>query len=74
MTASANVELVRSLYEAWARGDFSRQSWMHPEIEWTIVDGPSAGHWRGVEGSEAAVFGGRSATSAIAFPERIHCS
>jgi hypothetical protein len=31
--ASANVELVRSIFEAWERGDFSSVEWAHPEIE-----------------------------------------
>ena len=46
---SANLDLVRSLYAAWERGNFSWRGWMHPEIEWTIAGGPTAGRWRGVE-------------------------
>jgi ketosteroid isomerase-like protein len=45
---SANVELVRSMYAAWERGDYSSSAWAHPEIEWTIADGPDPGTWRGV--------------------------
>jgi ketosteroid isomerase-like protein len=47
---SANVELVRSLYADWERGDYSSSEWAHPEIEWVIADGPDPGTWRGVAG------------------------
>ncbi len=29
-----NVEIVRSIYAAWERGDYSSTEWAHPEIEW----------------------------------------
>jgi ketosteroid isomerase-like protein len=52
--ASANVELVRSLYAAWNRGDFEATfEWAHPEIEFVIVDGPSPARWVGVTGMAA---------------------
>jgi ketosteroid isomerase-like protein len=48
--ASANVELVRSMFTAWERGDFSSSEWAHAEIEWVIADGPSPGTWTGQGG------------------------
>jgi ketosteroid isomerase-like protein len=48
--SSANVKLVRSICEAWERGDYSSLEWAHPEIEFAIADGPSPGRWRGIAG------------------------
>ena len=38
--ASASLDLVRSIYAAWQRGDYSSAEWAHPEIEYGLVDGP----------------------------------
>jgi ketosteroid isomerase-like protein len=45
-----NVELVRSIYAAWERGDYSSAEWAHPEIDYIHADGPAPGSWRGLSG------------------------
>ena len=45
--ASANVELVRSIYQRWERGDFTWGEWVHPEVEYVWVGGPVSGSWSG---------------------------
>jgi ketosteroid isomerase-like protein len=46
-----NVEVVRSIYEPWGRGDFSSAEWAHPEIEFVIADfGPLVGTTKGLVG------------------------
>ena len=44
---ASKVELVRSIWAAWERGDFSAAEWAHPEIEYVVVGGPEPGTWIG---------------------------
>jgi ketosteroid isomerase-like protein len=45
---SANVDLVRSIYAAWARGDYRSTQWADAEIEYVWADGPSPGVTKGL--------------------------
>jgi hypothetical protein len=49
MSASANLDLVRSIVAAWERGDYTRSAeWADSEIEFLGIEGLSRGSRAGI--------------------------
>jgi ketosteroid isomerase-like protein len=51
---SANLDLVRSIYADWERGDYSSTQWAHPQIELVIADLPDQHAAKGVAAATKA--------------------
>jgi ketosteroid isomerase-like protein len=52
--SSANMDLVRSIFAAWQRGDYGSVEWAHPEIEFVVADGPAPNSRKGLAGMAEA--------------------
>ena len=51
---SEALDLVRSIYAAWERGEFGSAEWAHADIEWEAVGGPEPSSGRGIASLAAA--------------------
>ena len=51
---SGNLELARSIFTAWERGEYGSNEWAHPDIEFVVADGPTQGTSHGLDGMAEA--------------------
>jgi ketosteroid isomerase-like protein len=49
IVASTSVDLIRSLYAAWERGNWGSAEWADPEIEFVGADGPDPFSVKGID-------------------------
>jgi ketosteroid isomerase-like protein len=46
----ANLDVVRSIYSGWERGNFTSAAWADPDIDYLVVDGPEPSRRSGLAG------------------------
>lgn len=49
-----DVEIVRRVFDRWARGDFSEGHAFHPDVEFELVDWPEPARTRGLDAMRRA--------------------
>jgi ketosteroid isomerase-like protein len=49
-----DIEIVRRVYEGWARGDFSEGDVFHPDVEFEMPDWPEGASSRGLDAMRRA--------------------
>jgi ketosteroid isomerase-like protein len=55
VTVSANLDLVRSIFTEWERGDFRNVRSAHREIEYLVIGRLEPGRWDGLAAMTASV-------------------